>query len=193
MTDSRDDGRPVSPDHPRLPDDLRATPDETFRGADADARPLPGIPPAPAAPAALPPKRHRLRRFLGWWMVLGMIATACVVCLAIGFSVFDAMPVHIVIDGDDVTGLSLDGTGFAVKALVFACLAAVALLLLLLVPLVALIVVGSVAFALVAGFGTPLVILAFALAVLTSPVWLVGLLVWFFARRRRAHSATIAA
>jgi hypothetical protein len=181
MNDSRDDGGPASPNDP-----LGGRDDDAFLGAD-------GRPPAAATAVVVAPRRHRVRRFLGWWMVLGLIATACVVCLAIGFSVFDATPVHIVIDGDDVSGLSMDGAGFAVKALVFACLAAAGLLLLLLVPLVALIVVGAVVFAIVAGFGTPLVILAFALALLTSPVWVVGLVVWFFARRRRAHSATIAA
>jgi len=193
MTDSRDDGGPGIPGVPRLPDDPRATPDEAFRGADADARPLPGISPSPAPAAAQPPKRHRLRRFFGWWMVLGFVAAVCVFCLALGFTVFDVTPVHIVIDGDDVASVSLNGTDFGVKALVFACLAAATLLVLLLVPLVALVVVGAVAFAIVAGFGTPLVVLAFVLALLTSPVWVVGLIIWFFARRRRAHSATIAA
>jgi hypothetical protein len=178
MNDSRDDGAP----------------DDPFRGADADARRLP--PPAaqpPATATALPPRRHGVGRFVGWWMVLCLVVAACVLCLAIGFSVFDTTPMHIVIDGDDVTGLSMDGAGFAVKALVFACLAAAALLVLLLVPLLALLVVGSVVLALVAGFGTPIVLLAFTLALLTSPVWAVALVVWFFARRRRAHSATMAA
>jgi hypothetical protein len=185
MTDSRDEGRPAPLD----------APDDAFRGADSDARPVPPLsaPVAPAPAAARASKRHGVRRFFAWWMVLGLVVTACVLCLAIGASALDSTPIHIVIDGDEVGGLSMDGTGFAVKALVFGCLAGVTLLLLLLVPLVALIVVGAVAFAIVAGVGTPLVILAFALAVLTSPVWVVGLLVWFFARRRRAHSATIAA
>ena len=189
MNDSRDEDRPGSAEVPRGTGGAGADADELFRGADTDARRLP--PPAP--PIAPPRRRHGVRRFLAWWMVLGLVATACVVCLAIGFSAFDATPVHIVIDGDDVTGLSMDGTGFAAKALVFACLAAAAMLVLLLVPLVVLVVVGAVTLALIAGFGTPLLLLAFALAVLTSPVWLVGLVVWFFARRRRAHSATIAA
>jgi hypothetical protein len=188
MNDSRDDGAPAPGDA------ARGAADDTFRGADADARRLPpsGMRPAAAA-MAVPPRPHRARRFLGWWMVLSLVVTACVVCLAIGISVFHDTPVHILIDGDDVTGLSMDGGGFAVEALVFACLAAASMLVLLLVPLLALVVVGSVVFALVAGFGTPLVILALALAVLTSPIWVVALVVWFFARRRRAHSATMAA
>jgi len=186
MNDSRDDGPTGSPADPGGADAPRGTGNDIFRGA--DARPLP-----PAVPAvATPPRRHRLRRFFGWWMVLGLIATACLV-LALGLSVFDTTPVSIVIDGDDVSGITMGGAGFAMKALVVACLAAVALLMVLIVPLIVLIVVAAVVLAVVAGFGTPILILAFALAVLTSPIWLVGLVVWFFARRRRAHSATMAA
>jgi len=76
--------------------------------------------------------------------------------------------------------------------------AMLALLLLLLIPIVVLLVVGSVALALVCGIGVPLIVLALALGVVTSPFWMVALLVWLLARRRRdslrhARSATMAA
>jgi hypothetical protein len=188
MNDSRDDGASAPADA------AHGAPDDAIRGADTDARRLHPADARPAAAAiAVLPRPRRVRRFLGWWMLLSLVLAACVACLAIGASVFHATPVHIVIDGDDLSGVSIDGASFAVQALVFACLAAATLLVLLLVPLVALVVVGSIVFAVVAGFGTPLVILAFALAVLTSPIWVVALVVWFFARRRRAHSATMAA
>jgi hypothetical protein len=184
MTDPREDGRPDPAGDPR------GVADDAFRGAGADARPVPASH-APA-PAATPVRRHPVRRFFGWWMVLGLIAAVCVVCLAMGLSAFDT-PVHIVVDGDDFGGASMTGATFAVKALVFAGVAAVGLFLLLLVPLIVLLALGLAAFALIAGFGTPLVILAFALALLSSPVWLVVLVFWLLARRRRAHSATMAA
>jgi hypothetical protein len=192
MTDPRDDGRSDAAAHPPGADEARAASDGAFRGVEPDARRLPP-PAAPVAAVAAPPRRHGLRRFLGWWMVLALVCTACIVCLAIGFSVFDADPIHIVIDGDDVTGITIGSASLAVKAMVFVSLAAAMMLVLLLVPLVVLVVVGAVVFAIVAGFGTPIILMALALAALTSPLWIVGLVVWFFARRRRAHSATIAA
>ena len=60
-----------------------------------------------------------------------------------------------------------------------------------------LLVVGSVAIALVCGIGVPLIVLALAIGVVTSPFWMVGLLVWLILRRRDSHryaaSATMAA
>ena len=71
------------------------------------------------------------------------------------------------------------------------------LLLLLLIHVLIFMIVGSVLIALVCGIGVPLIVLALALAVITSPLWMVGLLIWLVARRRPspalARSATMAA
>jgi len=187
-----------SPDDALAPAGGERPADGAFAGAQADARPikpLPGPAPAPAAATtAQRAPRRGFRRFLAWWLVFGLVATvALAICVAVGLNLTDT-PIHIVIDGDDVTaGLSTGGMDFMTAAWVGVGLFAAAMLAMLIVPLIALVVVGAVAFALMAGLGTPILVLALVLAVLTSPAWLVGLLVWFFARRRQAHSATMAA
>ena len=54
MNDSRDDGGPASPNDP-----LGGRDDDAFLGAD-------GRPPAAATAVVVAPRRHRVRRFLGW-------------------------------------------------------------------------------------------------------------------------------
>jgi hypothetical protein len=156
-------------------------------------------PPMSTALVPYRPRPSRAGRVFRWWLALSVLAFfACALCVLLGFNHADFAPLHIVIDGDDVTdgitinGLS-DGGGvlLAVGALMFA------LLLLLLIPVLVLLVVGSVAIALVCGIGIPLIVLALVLGVVTSPLWMVGLLVWLVARRRPApqlaRSATMAA
>ena len=160
--------------------------------------PLAHVPAADAPPAAValaPAQRAPggAGRLVKWWLLTSLVLVlACIACLAVGLANVDVSPLHIVIDGDDVShGLSVTGVDTGVKVLLAAGLVMLAMLLLLLVPMVLLLVLGVVALALVAGLGMPLLGLALALVVVSSPLWLVGLFVWLIVRRRPAAPVTI--
>ena len=161
--------------------------------------------PATAAPAAsrslVPyrPRPSRTARVFRWWLGLSVFAFVAVAfCALLGFAHMDFAPLHVVIDGDDVTdGITINGLTHGGRVLLAFGVAMLALLLLLLIPVVVLLVVASVAIALVCGIGVPLIVLALALGVATSPFWMVGLLIWLIVRRRDSQrhppSATMAA
>jgi len=161
---------------------------------EADDRPATLAPLVPA-PAPAPRTPGRSGRLLKWWLLSSvLLVVTCIVCLAIGLGNVDVSPVHIVIDGDDAsTGISIAGVSAGIKILLAAGVVMLALALLLIVPMVVLLGLCAVALALVAGIGLPLVALAFALAVVSSPVWLLGLFVWLIVRRRPAAPVTIRA
>jgi hypothetical protein len=154
---------------------------------------VPGAEDRPVAPLPAARAPGGAGRLVKWWLLTSLVLVlACVVCLSVGLANVDVSPLHIVIDGEDVShGLSIDGVDAGVKVVLGAGLVMLALLLLLLVPMILLLVLGVVAIALVAGLGMPLVGLALALAVVSSPLWLVGLLVWLIVRRRPAAPVTI--
>jgi len=165
----------------------------TDRPDPLDAAPAADDRPLAAAPVPARRARGGVARLVKWWLLVSLVlVVACIGCLAIGLSSVDISPLHIVIDGEDVThGLSIDGVDLGVKLLLGTGLVMLALLLLLLVPMILLLVIGAVVLALVAGVGMPLVALALALAVVSSPLWLTGLLVWLIVRRRPAAAVTI--
>ena len=173
------------------PDDRPAT----VAPAIAEAGPV-------ATPAARVPYRPRPSRWatvFRWWLGLSVLTFFGVaLCVFLGFSHMDFAPLHIVVDGDDMSnGITINGLSDGGRALLAVGLGFLALLLLLLIPLLILLVVGSVAIALVCGVGVPLIVLALALVVATSPFWIVGLLIWLIVRRRDsqryAGSATMPA
>ncbi len=166
-------------------------------GPELDDRPASAVP----AKALVPyrPRPSRTARLFRWWLGLSVFAFfAVALCVLLGFNHMDFAPLHIVIDGDDVTdGLTINGLTDGGRVLLAFGAAMAALLLLLLIPLVVLLVVGSVAIALVCGIGVPLIVLALVLGVVTSPIWMVAVVIWLIARRRDsqrlAPSATMAA
>jgi hypothetical protein len=166
-------------------------------GPDFDHRPANVAP--PATPVPYRPRPSRTARVFRWWLALSVFAFfAVALCVLLGFGHMDFAPLHIVIDGDDITdGITINGLTDGGRVLLALFLALLALLLLLMIPLLVLLIVGSVAIALVCGIGVPLIVLALALGAVTSPFWMVGLLVWLIARRRDsqrlASSATMAA
>jgi hypothetical protein len=145
------------------------------------------------------PKPSRAGRVFRWWLALGVLAFfACALCVLLGFAHADFAPLHIVVDGDDITdGITINGLSDGGRALLGVGALMLTLLLLLLVPVLIFLIVGSVLIALVCGIGVPLIVLALALAAVTSPLWMVGLLIWLVARHRPspalARSATMAA
>ncbi len=158
--------------------------------------------PVAAAPAAAMPHRPRRSRWgtaFRWWLGLSVLTFVGVaLCVFLAFHHTDIVPMHIVIDGDDLhDGITINGLSGGSRALLAVALGLVALLLVLLIPLLILLVFGTVAIALVCGLGVPLIVLALALVVATSPFWMVGLLIWLIVRRRdsqrMAPSATMAA
>ena len=174
------------------PDDRPAT---VASATDGKARAAAG----PAAPVPYRPRPSRTARVFRWWLGLSVFAFFGVaLCILLGFNHMDFAPLHIVVDGDDVSnGITINGLTDGGRVLLAFGAAMLALLLLLLIPIVVLLVVGSVAIALVCGIGVPLIVLALALGVATSPFWMVALLIWLIARRRDsqrlAGSATMAA
>ena len=171
-------------------------------GPAADDRPFGPAPAAPAPGTALTPYRprpSRSGRVFRWWLGISLLlAIALGVCVAIGIQHFDLAPLHIVIDGNDVgDGITINGVPDSARLLLAVIALLVALLLLLLIPLIVLLVVGSVAIAVVCAVGVPLIAVALALTAVSSPLWLVGLLIWVAVRRRPspplAPSATMTA
>ena len=167
-------------------------------GPELDDRP----PTAPAAAPRVPyrPRPSRTARVFRWWLGLSVFAFfAVALCALLGFNHMGFAPLHIVIDGDDVTdGITINGLTDGGRALLAFGVALLVLLVILLVPLLLLLIAGSVAIALICGVGVPLIAVALALAAVTSPFWMVGVVVWLIARRRRdsqrlAASATMAA
>jgi hypothetical protein len=162
-----------------------------------DDRPVTAAPPMARVPYR--PRPSRAARVFRWWLGLSLFAFFGVaLCVLLGFNHMDFAPLHIVIDGDDVTdGIAINGLTDGGRVLLALVAALLALLLLLLIPIVVLLVVGSAAIALLCGIGVPLIVLALALGVATSPFWMVGLAVWLIVRRRdsqrHAASATMAA
>ena len=156
-------------------------------------------PPTSNAPVPCRPRPSRAGRVFRWWLGLSVFAFfAVALCVLLGFAHMDFAPLHIVIDGEDVTdGITINGLTDGGRVLLAFGAAMLALLLLLLIPLVLLLVVGSVAIALVCGIGVPLIVLALVLGVVTSPFWMVAVVIWLIARRRDsqrlAPSATMAA
>ncbi len=153
---------------------------------DADDRP------ASTSRALVPwrPRPSGVGRLLRWWMGLSIgLLFVCGICVAIGLHNIDFAPLHIVINGDDLSdGITINGIDDNARALLGVAAVMLALLILLLVPLLLFMVFAFVAIAVVLGIGAPLVVLALALGVVTSPFWMVALLVWLVARRRHSPS-----
>jgi hypothetical protein len=157
-----------------------------------------GAPPAaaPGRPARTAPSLSG--RIFRWWLgITLLLVLGCAACLAFGIGELHGGPLHIVLDGSDLSdgitiqGLSADGQA----ALAMAALL-VAILLLVLLPLILALVLAVVMCVLVLAIAASLFGLAAGLLVATSPLWLVGLGVWLVVRRRRRpapHSATIVA
>jgi hypothetical protein len=155
----------------------------------------------PTGTALVPyrPRPSRWARAFRWWLGLSVaVFIGVALCVFIGLAQTDFAPLHVVIHGDDIAnGFSIDGINEGSGALLAAGLALLALFLLLMIPALIVLIMGSVAIALVCGIGVPLIVLALVLGVVTSPFWMVGVLVWLIARRRDSHrlarSATMAA
>ena len=144
------------------------------------------------------PRPSRMARVFRWWLGLAVVTFLVVAtCVLLGHGQIGSAPLHIVINDDDVTGgITVDGLTDGARALLAFGAAMLALLLLLLLPLLLVLVLVAAAIALVCGIGIPLLVLALALGAVTSPIWMLGLLVWLIARRRdsqrRYASATMA-
>ena len=164
----------------------------------ADVPPPPGFVPRPAAAVplvAVQRRRFGLGRLLRWWFVTGtLLLLAILAFVAVSGFVFDFEPLHIVIDGDEFSqGIQITGLTAGAKALLVAGALVVLFIALLVVPLVLVLAFAAISLALVGA----LLGMGIALAVATSPVWIVVLLVWLVARRRtsleRAASARMVA
>ena len=140
------------------------------------------------------------RRIVVLLWLLASIAVLAIVAVggaALWLNSLDTMPLRIVIDGTEHLNFDLstldaaDRFGLAVAAVVVLFVA------LLVVPLALLIALGGallgVLAALVFGVGVPLAVMLLVLALLTAPVWLLGVGIWWLWRRTAAPAAPPAA
>ena len=166
---------------------------------DADDRPIGTGPGTALVPYRARPRVSVWGRIFRWWLGLGLAAFLTVaLCALLGFHHMDFAPLHIVVDGNDLSdGITINGLSDGGRALLALAATALALLVILLIPVLILLIVASVVLGLICGIGVPLIVLALALGAVTSPIWMVVLLVWLLARRRDSHrlagSATMAA
>lgn len=160
--------------------------------------------PAAAAPAPTPvmvmapaPRRRAGWTFFKWWFAISaVIALVCVVGLFTALNHIGDTPMHVIVDGEEVgSGIHLSLGAMPVAHQVAAACAIVlaVVILLFVVPLTVVIGLLAVVLALVAGLGLPLIALALAFTVVTSPIWLVGVLVWMVVRANRRAAALAAA
>ena len=157
-----------------------------------DTAPDPADRPAVPGRALVPyrPRPTRAGRVFRWWLGLSVVVVfACALCVMLGLYNLDLAPVHIVVSGDafgDGPGDSIRITGLGETGADLLAIGGLllALLVLLVLPLLLLLIIGSVALALVCGIGIPLILIALVLGVATSPIWMIGLLVWLVLRRR---------
>lgn len=170
------------------------------------ATPAPESAPAAAAPAATmstapgaaPVVVRRGRPFWQWWLIASLFVSAiAIVCLVTALGHLGDVPMHVVVDGEEVGGgvnIALGSLPAAHQVALVSALVLAVVVMLLVVPLVIVIVLGAVVVAVVAGVGLPLIAVAAAFLVATSPIWVVGLLVWMVVRaNRRAAAAARAA
>jgi hypothetical protein len=153
---------------------------------DADDRPA-------ATGRALVPYKPRpsvTARVFRVWLGLSIgLLIGLAFCVAFGLHDLGVAPVHIVVNGDDLSdGITISGLSDGAQAVLGLGALLLALLFLVLIPALVLLIVASVAVALVFGIGAPLIVLALALGVVTSPFWIVGLIIWLIARRRHSPS-----
>ncbi len=152
--------------------------------------------PAYAPAPALAPAPRRRARFVAWWLLASLaISVICAICLVTALGHIGDNPMHVIVNGEEV-GNNLDITlgtlPMAHKVALVSAIVLAVTILLLVVPLVIMLVVGAVAIALVAGLGVPLLALALAFVVVSSPFWLVGGGIWLIVRANRRAAAMAA-
>lgn len=127
--------------------------------------------------------------------VLGLVLVLAALALHDGLASWQWPPMHIVIDGEDISGSfgfdTLSGDQQATVALAVLLGLLVALVV---VPLTLLLLALFLAVVLVLALGLPLLAVTAVAALMLSPLLLLGLLVWWALRpsRRPAGSATMA-
>jgi hypothetical protein len=146
--------------------------------------------PVPERTAAAPPRRRLWPWLLAAGLLLAVLAVAggTAVLLALADGARHGLDVNI--NGESWDGLLIDTDhGWMALLGVGVGLCVALLVLVLVVPLTVLLALGAVALGLV----TALLAIALAAAVLLSPLWLLGLLLWLALRRRPAAAATVRA
>ena len=114
-----------------MTDSFDTAPDPDDRPHQAPAPMVVPAQPEPPGRRVAPRPRGGFGRLLRWWLATSVVLLlACFVCVAIGVGQFDLEPLHIVIDGDDVTdGLTINGLTDGGRVLLAFGAAMVALLL----------------------------------------------------------------
>jgi len=131
------------------------------------------------ADATTPTGSRRSRAWVPFALIVPLLFALVVLGLVSGLGAIDHAPIHVTIDGEPwIAGLDLAALPPAHKVLV-ACLLAVALLAaLVIVPVALLVAVTAIVLVLVAAIGLPLVAVVSLLALVLSPLLLIGWLLW---------------
>jgi hypothetical protein len=128
-------------------------------------------------PSSPPPASRRY-----WPLMLVMLAVTALALLTVAWSAIDAlgsMPVHITVDGEElVQGLDLASMPPAHRIVLAAVIVFALLAALVVLPVALLMALAGVVLAAFAVVGLPLLAAAAVVAVVLSPLWLLGWLLW---------------
>ncbi|WP_395700558.1 hypothetical protein [Aquabacterium sp.] len=149
--------------------------------------------------ALVPYQPPRARRPWGRWLLvltlLGLVAGA--IALYVALDLAPALPFHVIVDGDEISsGIDLAALSpankLAIVGAVLLALVIATLVVTVVLPVTLLVVAVVLLLVLVAVLGAPLLAVAAVLAVLASPLLLIGGLFWLALRgARRTPSATM--
>jgi hypothetical protein len=151
--------------------------------------------PTPMAASVAPPMRRWPRRLLGIALAAVLVVGVALWMVAgFGHGLLQA-PIHVMVNDVDVLSETLLAQmNPVVQLLSVLALAAALLLAMVIVPMVLLLVMGGVALAVLAALsfsiGLPLLVVFGVLALLMSPLLLLGWLVWRLVRGRATPVAS---
>jgi len=151
---------------------------------------LPALRPARARRPRRTPRHSRLGALRVWTLLSLLLAVAIAAAAWHGLQALEGVPLHVVIDGEDIAG-SWDVADLAPGARLMLCagLSLTVMFLLLLVPLVLGLALSVAVIALVAGVGLPLLAVGLVLALLSAPLWITWGFIALGRRRRAANDA----
>jgi hypothetical protein len=134
------------------------------------------------------------RRTSIWlWVLLTLLALSVLLVMSAfqWIHSLEALPAHIIIDGQEISVDPSLFSGWNAVAL-FVSAVIVVFCVLIIVPLVVLFTLACALIGVLLGVALPLIAVLLTVVVALSPIWLIGMFFWWLARRaapRTAHAA----